>query len=140
MFYSVKQVSDILQIPVTELRYYAKRGLYPTVERDRNNQRCFTEWDLNWVYLADILSKSGMSLKNIKHYIEISRQGDVSIPERYQMLSAVKDSLTQRQQLLNEQQSVINEKINRYQQVLNGQEVDKWNPQTTRKKYHDLLI
>ncbi|MDN6968116.1 MerR family transcriptional regulator [Oenococcus sp. UCMA 17063] len=137
MLYTIKQVSEILKIPATKLRYYAKFGLYPTISRDQNNQRCFNEWDLNWVYLVDILSKTGMPLKAVRHYVEIAREGDTSVPERYQMLLDVKKSLDRQQHNLEEQQQVIDQKIGWYRKVLNGQTVDKWNPQTIKEKYRD---
>ena len=51
MYYSIKQVSDKMNMPAYTLRYYEKEGLLPSIRRSRGGIRRFTEEDLDWLGL-----------------------------------------------------------------------------------------
>lgn len=94
MTYTVGEMSRLLGIPSSTIRYYDKEGLLPFVERTPGGNRIFREKDYEWLTLIECLKKANMSLKDIKKYIELLMQGDDTIPERLEMFRA------QRQQLL----------------------------------------
>ncbi|MDF2512769.1 MAG: hypothetical protein K0S04_2635 [Herbinix sp.] len=84
--YTVKQLSDKLGISVHTIRFYDDQGLFPEVSRDHYKNRIFTEESLSWVNLVLCLRNTGMSISEIKHYINLCQEGDSTVHERYQII------------------------------------------------------
>ncbi|MGF0065826.1 MerR family transcriptional regulator [Lachnospiraceae bacterium SGI.085] len=82
MLYTVGEISKLLGIPSSTLRYYDKEGLLPFVERSSGGIRMFQEKDFEWLKIIECMKKTGMPIKDIKNYIELTLQGDDTIPER----------------------------------------------------------
>lgn len=82
MTYSIKEISEITGLPASTLRYYDKQGLLPTLKRDANNVRIFDDEDLRGLKLIDCLKKSGLSIKDIKEFMDAVSQGDKSLETR----------------------------------------------------------
>lgn len=85
MVYTVGEVAKILKIAPSTLRYYDKEGLLPFVERSDSGIRVFKEDDFKWLHIVECLKKSGLSIKDIKNYINLSFQGDETIEERLEI-------------------------------------------------------
>lgn len=67
------------------LRYYDREGLLPFVEKSPGGARVFKDADFEWLFLIDCLKQTGMSIKGIRQYIDWYREGDATIPQRYEM-------------------------------------------------------
>ncbi len=85
MVYTVGEMSKILNIPASTLRYYDKEGLLPFVERSSSGIRKFQDNDIEWLKIIECLKKSGMSIKDIRTYLELTIQGDDTIHERLEL-------------------------------------------------------
>jgi DNA-binding transcriptional MerR regulator len=68
------------------LRYYENEGLLPGVARSRNGIRRYSENDLEWLGLICCLKNTGMSIKQIKNFVELSMDGDSTLKERCELL------------------------------------------------------
>ncbi|MDR1950033.1 MAG: MerR family transcriptional regulator [Spirochaetaceae bacterium] len=86
MFFTIKQVAEKTALPPHVLRYYENEGLLPSVGRSRNGIRRYSEHDLEWIGLICCLKNTGMSIKQIKSFVELSLEGDETLPERCEML------------------------------------------------------
>lgn len=86
MMYTVGEMARLLGVPASTLRYYDKEGLLPFVERSPGGMRMFQEKDYEWLQTIACLKKTGMSLQNIRTYIDMSIQGDETIEQRLQLL------------------------------------------------------
>lgn len=93
MFYTVGETAKILNIAPSTLRYYDKEGLLPFVERSSGGMRVFREKDFSWLFIVECLKKSGLSIKDIRHYIELSLKGDETIDERLQIFQKQREKL-----------------------------------------------
>lgn len=82
MLYTIGEAAKMLNISTSALRYYDKEGLLPFLERSDGGIRKFRQEDLNWLFVIECLKKSGLSIKDIKHYITLSIKGDETIDER----------------------------------------------------------
>lgn len=82
MSYTVSEIAEIVDMSPHTLRYYAKEGLIPNIKRDKNGVRIFELEDTEWLFVIEALKKSGMSIKEIREYIELLSFGDVTIDER----------------------------------------------------------
>jgi DNA-binding transcriptional MerR regulator len=85
-FLTIKQVSEKTALPPHVLRYYENEGLLPSIARSRNGIRRYTENDLEWINLICCLKNTGMSIKQIKNFVELSLEGEETLKERCDML------------------------------------------------------
>ena len=100
MIYTVGEMAQKLGVPASTLRYYDKEGLLPFVERSSGGIRMFRENDFEWLQVIRCMKKAGMSIKDIRQYIELSIQGDDTIDTRLEMFRHQREVLTQQIQQL----------------------------------------
>lgn len=86
MQYSIKQVSEKTALKSHVLRYYEKEGLLPSVGRSENGTRRYSQDDLEWLGLVCCLKNTGMTIKQIRSFVELSAQGDSTLRQRCEML------------------------------------------------------
>ncbi len=95
MVYTVGEMAKLLEVPTSTLRYYDKEGLLPFVERSSGGIRMFRESDLEWLQVIGCMKRAGMSIRDIRRYIELARQGDDTIDTRLEMFRRQREVLTQ---------------------------------------------
>lgn len=93
MRYSIGEVSKKLKIPASTLRYYDKHGLLPFVDRNEKGQRSFKDNDLNFLEVISCMKKCGMTIKEIRHFIDLCMQGDKTLIARYDLLEKEESSV-----------------------------------------------
>lgn len=85
MEYTIKEATEIMQLPATTLRYYDKEGLLPYIKRLDSGYRIFSDRDLEMLKIIECLKKTGMSIKDIKQFTNWVEKGDDTLQERYHM-------------------------------------------------------
>lgn len=95
MVYTVGEMARRLEVSASTLRYYDKEGLLPFVERSSGGIRMFRESDFEWLQVISCMKKAGMSIRDIRHYIELAMQGDDTIETRLQLFQHQRDVLNQ---------------------------------------------
>lgn len=118
--YSMKQVCEETNMTYQTLKYYCNEGLIPNVKRDDNNHRIFDERDLKWIKDLVCLKKCGMSIQEMKEYLELCLQGENTIPKRKTLLAHKQESLRSSIQELEDSIAYIDWKQNFYDEVLSG--------------------
>lgn len=93
MVYTVGEMAKMLGVPASTLRYYDKEGLLPFVERSSGGIRMFRDSDIEWLQVIGCMKKAGMSIKDIKQYIEMALQGDETIGLRLDMFRRQREAL-----------------------------------------------
>ncbi len=93
MEYSIHQVSEKMQIRPTVLRFYEKEGLLPSVRRTKSGIRRYDKEDLEWIGLIVCLKNTGMSIKQIKDFVSLCVEGEVTLKARCEMLYEHKRSV-----------------------------------------------
>ena len=58
-----------------------------------NNRRVFDERDLKWIQDLVCLKKCGMSIQEMKAYLDLCLQGPATIPQRKEMLTQKQEAL-----------------------------------------------
>ena len=99
MVYTVGEMAKLLDIPASTLRYYDKEGLLPFVERSSGGIRLFRESDFEWLQVIGCMKKAGMSIRDIRQYIEQAQRGDDTIVLRLAMFRRQREFLPDRQEL-----------------------------------------
>lgn len=95
MTYTVGEMAKLLEVPASTLRYYDKEGLLPFVERSSGGIRIFRESDIEWLRVIGCMKKAGMSLRDIRHYIELAMRGDDTIDARLELFRHQREVLQQ---------------------------------------------
>ena len=116
----MKEVCQIVGWSYETLKYYCKEGLIPNVKRDKNNYRVFDENNIEWIKVLQCLKKCGMSLKDMRIYLDYCMQGPVSIPERVDMLNETKEDLERRLAEIQESLDYIEQKKELYRDMQEG--------------------
>ena len=85
MTYTIKQVSEMMSLPVSTIRYYDKMGLIPFLEKNESGYRIFKEQDISMLRIIECFKNTGMSISEMQQYVEMVKRGDESLEERYQL-------------------------------------------------------
>lgn len=93
MVYTVGEMAKMLGVSASTLRYYDKEGLLPFVERSSGGIRMFRDSDIEWLQVIGCMKKAGMSIRDIKQYIEMALQGDETIGLRLDMFRRQREAL-----------------------------------------------
>lgn len=123
--YTVKEVAELLGVSVHTVRYYDDNGLIPGTKRNAANQRLFDDLEVEWLYVSLTLKNTGLSMKDVKHYIELYGRGDSTLPERYEIMKKQKEKTIQEMEELKLRLAVLDRKIDHYEKLLEGEE-DTW--------------
>ena len=105
MSYTISEAAQKTGLPPSTIRYYDKEGLLPNIKR-KNGIRVFEDMDLRLMGLLTCLKNTGMPIKRIREYVELTSKGDDTLQERYEIIKAqrqfVLDQIEQLQYYLEE--------------------------------------
>ena len=79
--YSIGQVAEMFDLPISTLRYYDKQGLFPNMERV-SGIRKFSETEIEALRVIECLKKSGLEIKDIKQFMDWCVEGASTYPQR----------------------------------------------------------
>ncbi|MCC8179660.1 MAG: MerR family transcriptional regulator [Planctomycetes bacterium] len=117
--YTVKQVAEIMDISPYTLRFYDNEGLIPTLGRD-NNRRAFTAHDMEWIYLIKCLRSTGLSLAEIREYVDKWREGDDTVEERHAIILRQKQKVEKELEFIKRQLEDLEKKLAHYEALKKG--------------------
>ena len=127
--YSMKEACLLTGMSYENLKFYCNEGLVPNVKRDRNNYRVFSDNDIKWIQSLGCLKRCGMSIEEMKEYLELCLEGESSIPERKIILERKRKALLEARKEIEDSIAFIDWKQNFYDEVLEG-----------KTKYYSNLI
>ena len=112
--YSMKDVCEKTGLTYDTLKYYCNEGLIPNVKRDKNNYRIFDDNDIGWINSLTCIKKCGMSINEMKEYMNLCLNGKISIPDRKVLLNKKLKELEDKKKEIQESIDYINWKCNFY--------------------------
>ena len=72
--YTIGQVAEMFDLPISTLRYYDKQGLFPQLTRE-SGIRKFSDNEIEALKVIECLKKSGLEIKDIKLFMEWCAEG-----------------------------------------------------------------
>ena len=120
MTYTMMQVCRELDMTYQTLKFYCNEGLVPNVKRDKNNRRIFNDKDVKWIKDLTCLKRCGMSIQEMKEYLELFLQGESTIIPRKEMLAKKQAALRMSIKELEDSVAYIDWKQQLYDDVLSG--------------------
>lgn len=127
--YSMKQTCEKTGLTYDTLKFYCNEGLVSNVKRNKNNYRVFTDKDIAWINNLSCLKNCGMSIIEMKEYLDLCVEGESTIPKRKEILDVKLKELQHKKQEIQESIDYINWKHKFYDDVLSG-----------KAKYYSNLI
>lgn len=98
--YTIGQVSEMFNLPISTLRYYDKEGLFPDLERV-SGIRQFSEKEVEALRVIECLKKSGLEIKDIKQFMNWCKQGSSTYPQRKELFENQKKQVENEIERLN---------------------------------------
>lgn len=127
--FTMKEACEQTQLSYETLKFYCNQGLVPNVKRDKNNRRIFDDKDIAWIKNLNCLKNFGMSISEMKEYIELCLAGESTIPERKVILNIKRNALLEQLKQVQDCIDYIDWKQGFYDEVLSG-----------KTKYYSNLI
>ena len=115
--YTIGQVSEMFNIPVSTLRYYDKEGLFPHLER-KGNIRYFSDDELEALRVIDCLKRSGLEIKDIKQFFVWVTEGAGSYGKRKELFESRKAAVEEEINALEKTLSMLKFKCWYYEKAL----------------------
>jgi DNA-binding transcriptional MerR regulator len=101
--YTIGQVSEMFNLPISTLRYYDKEGLFPSMQR-QSGIRQFGETEVEALRVIECLKASGLEIKDIKKFMEWCVEGPATYAQRKELFetrkAAVETEMIQLQKTL----------------------------------------
>ncbi len=141
MIYTIGEMAKKLGVSASTLRYYDKEGLLPFMEHPKGRIRVFTDKDYQWLHIIECLKQTGMSLKDIREFLQMAMQGDETIEDRLQLFIKQREAVQQQIQKLQETLDVINFKCWYYETAKEAgttAQLDKMKPEDYPEEYQEI--
>ena len=122
--YTIGQVSEMLHIPTSTLRYYDKQGFFPHLKR-KGNIRYFGDAELEALQIIQCLKRSGLEIKDIKKFFEWLSLGSSTYQNRKELFETRKLAVEHEIQELQKTLSMIKYKCWYYEQAIADGNEDK---------------
>ena len=87
--YTIGQVSEMFNLPISTLRYYDKEGLFPSMQR-QSGIRQFGETEVEALRVIECLKASGLEIKDIKKFMEWCEEGPATYAQRKELFETRK--------------------------------------------------
>ncbi|MCM3781919.1 MerR family transcriptional regulator [Neobacillus mesonae] len=131
--YTVKEVAKLLDLTEHTIRFYTDKGLVPTLQRDKNNNRLFNEKSINWLTGVKYLKQCGMTMEDIKTYVDLCLKGDSTIGQRYEIIMKQKKIAQAQLEEANQRVRYMEKKSAHYLDIINQVVPDDTNPANWEK-------
>ncbi len=110
----IGELSRLSGRSVHTIRWYEAQGLFPGAARDAAGRRMFSQAHVEWLGLMERLRSSGMSIRDMKAYARLLRQGKSTLAECRMLLLAHRDKVRRQAEELEQATALLDRKIALY--------------------------
>lgn len=114
---TISEVTEQTGLSAHTLRYYERIGLMTPITKGLRGHRRYDRDDLGWITLIKRLRSTDMSVKEMRHFAELVRQGDVTISERRELLERHRATLRARLENIEQTISLLDHKVTTYRNM-----------------------
>ncbi len=122
--YTIGQVSEMFELPISTLRYYDKQGLFPQLTRE-SGIRKFSDNEIEALRVIECLKKSGLEIKDIKLFMEWCAEGSATYSNRFELIHKQKERVEAEIQQLHKTLDMLTYKCWYYTQAMEDGNEDK---------------
>jgi DNA-binding transcriptional MerR regulator len=117
---SIEEASARTGVSAHTLRYYERIGLLAEVPRGPGGHRRYSDADIGAVVFLTLLRQTGMSIRDMQRFVDLTRQGEGTIPQRVEVLTEHREQLVAQLELLNRHLQALDHKIGIYRAMLDA--------------------
>lgn len=118
--YTIKEITKKTGLTAPTLRFYEKEEVLPFVQRDVNGNRVYTDENISWIHFILALRSTGMPISELKRYVKLYKQGNVTIQERRKMMLDHKQKVEEDMRQTYKHLEQINYKLALYDAIENN--------------------
>ena len=115
--YTIGQISEMFNLPISTLRYYDNEGLFPGLERQSGIRR-FGEREVEALRVIECLKISGLGIREIKQFMAWCVEGPSTYDRRKALFEARRTAVLGEMKLLQKTLDMIQFKCWYYEQAL----------------------
>ncbi|MFN8075120.1 MAG: MerR family transcriptional regulator [Kineosporiaceae bacterium] len=119
--YTIEQVSALTGITRHTLRYYERIGILAPVERASSGHRRYTDDDLGALRFVTLLRETGMPVRDMQRFMELTRSGEHTVPDRVALLREHRDAVRARLERETAHLHAIEIKVGIYEGLLDAE-------------------
>ncbi|BDR59657.1 MerR family transcriptional regulator [Xylocopilactobacillus apicola] len=116
--YSISEVAQMFNISPSTLRYYDQEGIIPNLHKNHAGVREFSPDNLATLKLVGCLKCAGMSIKDIKIFIQWCADGDSTLQKRLEMFHELRRTTKAQMQELEATLDTLEHKCRYYTQAV----------------------
>ena len=121
--YTIKEAAALTGLPASTLRYYESIGVIPPIARGQSSRhRVYDEADLDQLMWVSCLAATGMSVSDMRQYVENGRLGPAAAAEQAALLTEQERRLAREAEQLVLRQQYVRLKIDYWNAVQAGDE------------------
>lgn len=125
ILYTISEAAKLSGLPESTLRYYEKIGIIKSIRRDNSSKhRTYSEDDLNIITAIACLNATGMSLKEMKQYLNNLTLDENIAPKQLELLNKQRQRLENESYYLQLKKRYVDLKIN-YWKAIDAGDLDK---------------
>ncbi len=114
----IAEASRRFDLSADTLRYYERVGLIPTVNRTASGIREYSEEDCRWIGFIKCMRAAGLPIEVLIEYVSLFQKGDETTEARKALLVGQRDLLEARMVDMQGTLGRLNQKIERYEQLV----------------------
>ena len=122
--YTIGQVAEMFDLPISTLRYYDKQGLFPRLMRE-SGIRKFSDNEIEALRVIECLKKSGLEIKDIRLFMEWCSEGPITYSNRFELIRKQKERVEAEIQRLHKTLDMLKFKCWYYTQAKENGNEDK---------------
>lgn len=122
--YTIGQVSEMFDLPVSTLRYYDREGLFPHLER-ASGIRQFSSNELEALRVVECLKKSGAEIKDIRQFMQWCAEGSSTYGKRREFFLQQKKAAEEEMEKMQRTLDMIRFKCWYYEQAMKDGSEDR---------------
>lgn len=114
---TIGQIAAIFHLPISTIRYYDKRGLFPRLSRE-SGIRQFSDDEIEALRVIECLKKSGLEIKDIKRFMDWCAKGASTYANRLELIREQRERVESEIQQLHKALDMLKYKCWYYEQAL----------------------
>ncbi len=122
----ISKVAQKFDLSPDTIRYYEKAGLIDPVAKDASGNKDYQEKELRRINFIKCMKAAGLSIENIKNYVDLFHQGLETIPQRKEILENQLVELIEKKKQLDETIAYLHQKIENYEQTMIKREIENY--------------
>lgn len=127
--YTIREISDMFQLPTSTLRYYEEMELLTNIKRNNSGQRIYEDCHVNRLRAICCFKNAGMSISQLKEFFSYEPEETTHIDDILLLLNNHKSAVNEQIKCLQESYAHLLKKLHYYGDIKKSLESNQPLPQ-----------